>query len=376
MKFNLGAKLFISYLGVLVVGVVVLAIVAQISLPGAYGRHLGLMNQMMGPSGEMVQGGRWLGNGAGQDLFSNFKISFFEALGWASFAALIVALVLSLVMSRRLTAPLRTMTIASQRIAEGRYSERVPSQGNDELGQMATAFNTMTEKLEKVESMRRRLIGDIAHELRTPLTFIKGSMEGLVDGVLPASPETYEQVARETDRLSRLVDDLQELSRVEAASFSLELSPVSISELVETVRKRLSRPFLTKGITLSIHLADEIPLVQADTGRLLQVLTNLLNNALQYTPTGGEVTLNVKRNGQEICVTIADTGIGIPPLHLPHIFDRFYRVDKSRSRQEGGGSGIGLTISKYLVEAHGGRIWVESNKERQGSKFIFTLPVR
>jgi signal transduction histidine kinase len=369
MKLNLSAKLFISYLAVLLVGVIVLAAVAQVSLPGAYGRHLGMV-EMMGQGG-----GRGTGSGAGQAAFSNFRAGFFEALAWAVLASLAVALVVSLFISRSLVAPLRAMTHASQRVAEGHYSERVPAGGSDELGQLAGSFNTMAEKLEHVETMRRRLIGDVAHELRTPLTAIKGSMEGLVDGVLPSTPETFGQVAAEAERLNRLVDDLQELSRVESGAVALDLGPVSLPDLAETARKRLARPSAAKGVTLTLDLPADLPPVRADTDRLLQVLTNLLNNALQYTPSGGDVTLSAEARGREVLVCVADTGIGIPAEHLAHIFDRFYRVDKSRSRQAGGGSGIGLTICKYLVEAHGGRIWVESTGEGQGSTFSFTLLV-
>lgn len=373
MKLTLGAKLFLSYLAVLLVGAIVLVLAAQVSLPQAYGRH---MAQMMGPMvGPMMgQGGRGPGAVEGAE-FANFRAGFFEALAWAALAALIVALLVSLFISRSLAAPIRAMTRASQRMAEGHYSERVPAGGSDEVGQLAASFNTLAEKLEQVEAMRRRLIGDVAHELRTPLTAIKGSMEGLVDGILPAAPETFEQVAAEADRLNRLVDDLQELSRVESGAFTLDLALLSLLDLAETARKRLAAPYAAKGVSLTLDLPPDLPPVRADTDRLLQVLTNLLNNALQYTPSGGRVTLSAGKRGRELLVRVTDTGIGIPAEHLPHIFDRFYRVDKSRSRQSGGGSGIGLTICKHLVEAHGGRIWAESSGEGQGSTFTFTLPL-
>jgi two-component system sensor histidine kinase BaeS len=371
MKVKIGTKLFLSYLSVILVGALVLVVVAQFSLPGAYGRHLGMMNNpgMMGSGAGRAQAG------AGQAAFQNFRSSFFEALGWAGLASLLVALVVSLLISQSIASPIRALTNASLRVSEGHYNERVPASNGDEFGMLAGSFNSMAEKLEQVEAMRRRLIGDVAHELRTPLTAIKGSMEGLVDGVLPASKPTYEQIAAEADRLSRLVDDLQELSRVESAAFALELRPVSLSELAETARKRLEQAYSAKGISLIFNLPGNLPLVRADTDRLLQVLTNLLNNALQYTPTSGKVILSAEKHAHEVFVHVADTGAGIPPEHLPHIFDRFYRVDKSRSRQAGGGSGIGLTISKHLVESHGGRIWVESSGEGQGSTFTFTLPI-
>ena len=371
MKLNLGTKLFLSNLAVLLVGVLVLVAFAQVSLPGAYGHHMGMMNG----SGMLGVGPGRGQAGAGQAAFLNFRSGFYEALAWAGLAALTVALVVSLLMSRGLTAPLRVMMSASQRVTEGHYNERVPTGGSDELGQLAGRFNTMAEKLEQVETMRRRLIGDVAHEMRTPLTAIKGSMEGLVDGVLPASPQTFELVAVEAERLSRLVDDLQELSRVESGAVVLDLGPVSLYELSETARKRLAQTYSAKGVSLTLDLPAHLPPVRADTDRLLQVLTNLLNNALQYTPSGGRVSLSGETYGREVFIRVADTGIGIPPDHLPYIFDRFYRVDKSRSRRAGGGSGIGLTISKHLVEAHGGRIWVESAGEGKGSTFTFTFPL-
>ncbi len=369
MKLNLGVKIFLSYLLILLVGMLVLAAVAQVSLPGAYGRHAAMMNG----TGMMGGGGRGPA-AAGGLAFTEFRQGFYEALAWAGLAALAVAGVVSLFISRGLVAPIKAMRVASQRVAEGHYSERVPWSGSDELGELAGSFNTMAEKLETVETLRRRLIGDVAHELRTPLTAIKGSMEGLVDGILPASPATFEQVAAEADRLSRLVDDLQEISRVEAGAIHLDLQPVSLSDLVEAARRRLDESYKAKGVHLDIRLADRLPSIQGDKDRLLQVLINLLSNALQYTPAGGTVTITAERQGRDLTVHVTDTGIGIPSEHLPFIFDRFYRVDSSRSRQGGGGSGIGLTISKYLVEAHGGRIWAASPGEGQGSTFSFTIP--
>ena len=223
--------------------------------------------------------------------------------------------------------------------------------------------------------MRRRLIGDVSHELRTPLTAIKGSMEGLIDGVLPATQQTYQQIHAEADRLNRLVDDLQELSRVEARAYELEIRPLDVSSLVRTVTKRLAPRFESKRISLDLDLAADLPPVLADEDRTVQILTNLTGNALQYTPENGKVTISAKRINDEVQISVRDTGIGIPPQQLPHIFDRFYRVDKSRSRQPGGGSGIGLTIARALVEAQGGRVWAASAGDGQGSTFFFTCSI-
>jgi histidine kinase len=266
------------------------------------------------------------------------------------------------------------MSLATQRIADGRYDERVQVHGEDELARLALRFNQMAEKLSEVEAMRRRLIGDVSHELRTPLTAIKGSMEGLMDGVLPATPETFQQIHAEADRINRLVDDLQELSRVEARAYSLDLRPVDISSAVQTVIKRLAPQAEAKQIGLDADLVPDLPRLLADEDRLVQVLTNLTGNALQHTPENGRVIISARQSQPDVQVSVRDTGTGIPPEHLPHIFDRFYRVDASRSRRAGGGSGIGLTIARALVEAHGGRIWAESAGEGQGSVFSFTIP--
>lgn len=366
----LGAKLLLSYLVIIVVGVIVLIVASQFILPTSFNRHMAGMGMMGG-----MMGNQGMGNtDTMSQLYIDYRASFNEALVYAALAAMVVAVGLSLYLSRNVIAPVRAMSLASQRIADGHYDERVQVPGEDELAQLATRFNQMAEKLNQVESVRRRLIGDVSHELRTPLTAIKGFMEGLIDGVLPATQETYQQIHAEADRLNHLVDDLQELSRVEARAYELDLHPLDVSSLMRTVTKRLRPQAESKHIVLDIELTSDLPPVLVDEDRAIQVLTNLTGNALQYTPENGAVTLSAKRINNEVQISVRDTGLGIPPEHLQHIFDRFYRADKSRSRHAGGGSGIGLTIARALVEAHGGRIWAESAGEGQGSTFSFVLP--
>ncbi len=375
---HLGAKLLLSYLAILTVGLVVLVVASQFLLPASFNRHMGGMGALMNQGMGMRMGGQGFGNAGAVSLYADFRAGFNEALLYAVIAAMAAAIMLSFLFSRRVVAPVRAMSRASQRIADGRYDERVEVNGEDELAQLAAHFNQMAEKLNRVESMRRHLIGDISHELRTPLTAIKGSVEGLMDGILPAAHETYQQIHVEADRLNRLVDDLQELSRVEAHAYQLDMRPLEVSSLVRTVTKRLAHQAGSKRVSLDLELAPDLPRILADEDRVLQVLTNLTDNALQYTPEGGRVAISAKRiNNNEVQISVRDTGIGIPAEHLSHIFDRFYRVDasRSRSRQAGGGSGIGLTIARALVEAHGGRIWAESAGEEQGSVFNFTLAV-
>jgi len=371
---HLSLKLFLSYLFVILVGVVVLASSSDLIVPTAFQRHLGDMGAMMS--------NRMGGSQAGldQSLFDNFRAAVTEALSVAVLAATLMAVIASVFISRQVVAPVQAMMAASQRIADGHYGERVRVPGDvarqemDELGQLALSFNQMAARLERTESMRRQLIGDVTHELRTPLTTIKGSMEGLMDGVLPANEETYMQIYREADRLQRLVNDLQELSRIEAGAYELQRQTTTVKTLVDSTVARLQRQFEEKGVSLSTQIPQELPFIKVDPDRLSQVLLNLLGNALQYTPPGGEAGITASYQQNEVRVAISDNGIGVPPEDLAYLFTRFYRVDKSRARSIGG-SGIGLTIAKHLVEAHGGRIWAESPGVGKGSTFVFTIPL-
>lgn len=366
-------KLFLSYLFIILIGIIVLAASAEFAIPAAFDHHL---SAMMGDQ----RMGMGMGMSMMDDLYGNYRNAVSEALTRAALAAVFAAVIVSVFVSRKVVAPVKEMMRASQRIAEGKYGERVdvPSSqingGLDELSQLALAFNRMANVLEQTEQMRIQMIGDVSHELRTPLTTIQGNMEGLMDGVLEADQRTYQVIYQEAGRMKRLVDDLQELSRVEAGAFTLDLNPVSVLDLVDEVKDRLQPQFDEKDIKLFTDVQGDIPLVLADRDRIVQVLLNLVGNALQYTPPGREVTISVHQNGGDVLVEVKDSGIGISPEHISNLFTRFYRVDKSRSRA-GGGSGIGLTISKHLIEAHGGRIWAQSHGFGEGSTFTFALPV-
>ncbi|PKN85749.1 MAG: two-component sensor histidine kinase [Chloroflexi bacterium HGW-Chloroflexi-8] len=372
---HLAWKVFLSYVVVVLVGVIVLASATRFSVPAAFDRHLAGMSAMM--SGDTMMGDA---QPLELELFSNYQASVTEALSLATAAALIAAVLASFFISRQVVGPVQQMMEISHRIADGEYEERLKISGNvqanqlDELDQLALTFNQMADKLEKTENMRRQLIGDVTHELLTPLTAIKGYMEGLTDGVLAGTPETYQQVHSEADRLQRLVNGLQELSRVEAGAYQQRLESVSAYDLVETVVSHLSRQFEEKGIRLGIKLDEGLPNVTADKDRTIQVITNLVGNAMQYTTMGGSVVITATTVKSDVVFCVTDTGIGIAADQLSFIFNRFYRTDKSRARVSGG-SGIGLTIAQALVKAQHGRIWAESAGEGKGSSFFFTLPV-
>lgn len=382
IRSHIGLKLFLSYFGVILVCVVILAVAVNLAIPKVFSRHLmgmveggSLMGQMMQPGSGYGPGGPSMMAG----LFDSFRIAVREALMIAALAACLVAALASVLIARQVVAPVQAMQQASLRIADGSYSERVAVSSGvsptqlDELGKLAYSFNKMAEKLESTELMRRELIGDVSHELRTPLAAIKGSMEAMIDGVLPSDIETFDVIYREAERLEHLVNDLQELSRVEAGSYELAIRPCRVDSIVLSAVLILERQFEEKGVRLENEIVESLPLVLADEQRIGQVLINLLGNALQYTPSGGRVSVSAFSKDKEVWISVRDSGGGIAKEHIEHIFDRFYRVDKSRSRV-GGGSGIGLTIARYLVEAQGGRIWAESPGVGQGSKFIFSLP--
>jgi histidine kinase len=364
---HLAVKLLLSYLAVILISGVVIFTVSRLSIPAAYNRH------MLGVPG--MGGGQGLGQGSGMmvDQLRSFRVIFYEALTYAGIVSVIFTVAVSIYFSRRIVAPLTQMMNASQRISAGHYDERVQVNGNDELGQLGERFNQMAVELEQTETRRRQLIGDVSHELRTPLTSIKGSLEGLVDGVLPPTPELFLQIQKETDRLNRLVDDLQELSRIESGAYHLQIHPAELEKLALITIKRLSPQAARKSITINSRM-ENLPAVLADDDRIVQVLTNLVANAINYTPECGEINILGSVSGHFVQVSVIDNGMGISPDHIHHVFDRFYRVDRSRSRATGGGSGIGLTVTKSLVEAHGGRIWAESPGIGQGSNFSFTLP--
>ena len=371
---HLGWKLFISYLIVIVVGVVSLMVTAELHTPAAINRHMAQMAAMMGGSTDMMT-----------DLTESFSRAVNEVLLVAASLAVVTAVLVSTFITQRIVQPVQQMKKASQRIADGRYDERVQAAGEDELADLGRAFNRMAHKLAQTETRRRQLIGDVAHELRTPLSSIKGVMEGLQDGVLAAEPQTFASVEQEVSRLQRLVRDLEALSKAEAGQIPLEKEWVNPADLVNTAVSRLHPQFEDKQVALQTELASHLPPIHVDPMRITQVLLNLLGNALQYTSSGGQVTIRCSVNQQKsecqelradccLLIAVVDTGIGLTTEQITHIFERFYRADKSRSRA-GGGSGIGLTISKHLVEAHNGRLTAASPGLAQGSKFTIFLPL-
>jgi signal transduction histidine kinase len=290
-------------------------------------------------------------------------------------AAAVVAIILTAALSRRILRPVEALTEAARRMEKGDLSQRVAVQTKDEIGELAHAFNSMSDGLARLEQLRRNMVTDVAHELRTPLSNIRGYLEALQDGVTQPSPEVIGSLHDEAMLLTRLVNDLQELALAEAGQLKLVLQPTAVEQIVSQVVSVMQPTAASKGLTLQTDLQHGLPPVMADAGRVAQVLQNLANNAMSCTPAGGTITVTARlgASAAEVQLSVRDTGIGIAPEHLPYVFDRFYRVDQSRTRATGG-AGLGLTIVKQLVEAHGSHVWAESTLG-QGSTFAFTLPV-
>jgi signal transduction histidine kinase len=323
---------------------------------------------MTAPSaGQMWEGAVLAPSVQAQALLAPFN----RALALAASAGAGVALLLTVVLSRRIVGPVEALTAAVRRMEKGDRGQRVNVQSQDEIGELARAFNSMANSVSVSEQLRRHMVSDIAHELRTPLTNIRGYLEAIRDGVLSAQPAVVESLYEETMLLNRLVEDLQDLALVEAGQLRLERQPVQVGEVIEktvaTVRARGEA-----GPDIRVSIADVLPVVVADPERLGQVLRNLLSNALHHTPPDGSLAVEAQAVPEGIEVAVRDTGSGIAPDHAPYVFERFYRADPSRNRATGG-AGLGLAIVKQLVEAHGGRVWLESTVG-EGTTVRFTVP--
>jgi two-component system sensor histidine kinase BaeS len=292
---------------------------------------------------------------------------------WAGLLAVAIALILTFVLSRRILAPVKALGNAAREFGKGNFSRRVDSKGKGEVAELARSFNSMAENLEHTERLRRNMVADVAHELRTPLSNLKGYLEAINDGVVKSDKSTIRSLNEEASTLSRLIDDLQELSLADAGELKLITQPEDISRLIKETATALQSKAAAKDLKISADLPDGLPKVEIDSHRIRQVLHNLLENAVAHTGKKGRITVTARHDEDKLYVSITDTGEGIPAEDLPMIFERFYRVDKSRARATGG-SGLGLTITKRLVEAHGGTINVES-QPGQGSTFTFTLPL-
>jgi two-component system sensor histidine kinase BaeS len=291
---------------------------------------------------------------------------------WASLAALFLAAVLSFLLMRKVLYPLRQMTMITQKISTGDYSGQVPLVSGDEVGQLAASFNRMAESLRRIEGLRKTLMIDVAHELRTPLTNIRGYLEALTDGVAAPTKETFELLQEETMRLIHLVEDVSRLAKADAARMDLHRKEIRIEDLILQALDTFRPQFDSKKIRTEVQFGKGADRLLADPDKITQVVTNLLQNACQYTSAGGLMRICTEQTLREFKVVFVNTGGELSQKDLPFIFERFYRGEKSRSR-EYGGAGIGLAIVKELIEAHDGHVGAEIAKDE--TRVWFSLPV-
>ncbi len=312
--------------------------------------------------------------------FAHIELAYRQAsllsLGLALLTSLLSAVAVTWFLTRRLRQPLVQLTTAARELSRGHYTRRVPDVGSGtELDTLASAFNSMAERLEHVEDTRRRLLSDLAHELRTPIATLTAYHDGLFDGVADFTPESRAVLAEQTTRLARLADDIDEVSTAQEGRLTLDLKPLQVGELLRSVAGELRDRFTVKGVELFIDTASGAGIsVTVDRQRIGQVLTNLLTNALRHTPPGGTVAVSARQDDQDVTIAVVDNGEGIPAEQLAHVFERFYRGDTARNREHSG-SGIGLTISRAIIDSHGGTITAASDGPGHGARFEIVLPV-
>lgn len=356
----LTSRLFLSHLVVMIVGVISLVIISKISSPRFFVLHLQRLENegldLLDVRTELVQG---------------FEFAWRRSTFWSVLVGATAAGGLSYWVSQRIVSQLTEMEEITQKFAAGDFNARLPVSDIPEFSRLGNSFNRMAASIEDVEVRRRDLVGDMTHELRTPLTVVRGYLEELADGLEP-SPQIYQQLIRETKRLERLVNDLQELSKAEAGYLPTSIKPVNLRPLLESLVQKFADQLLEDGPVLRLECPLQLPLVLADIDRTEQVLINLIGNAVRYTPNGS-ITIHAWTEDLQLWIAVVDTGLGIAAEDLPHVFERFWRADKSRSSHSGG-TGIGLAISRRLVELQNGKIEAES-KLGVGSTFRFCLPL-
>ncbi|WP_127529339.1 sensor histidine kinase [Paenibacillus kobensis] len=302
---------------------------------------------------------------------THFEQALLQSVLWTAILGIVLAVVISLFVAKRITAPLIQMRSVAERMAKGELSSRMEVSGKDELADLGHSLNDLAEQLLLQEQLRKTMTADVAHELRTPLTTLKSHMEAMIEGIWEPTPKRLESCYEEIERLRFLVGDLEQLTEVESPDFKLNIKEENINFIVNHHIEASKAAYEKKGVRLHFQI-DGIVHVPLDKLRFGQIMVNLLSNSLKFTPKGGEVRVAVTEQGQSVFISVSDSGIGIHEKELAFVFERFYRTDKSRDRKSGG-SGIGLTIVKKLIVAHGGTIDIRSQPSK-GTLVEFRLP--
>jgi signal transduction histidine kinase len=373
MKLSLFWKLMLAFALVVAIGLGAVVVLAnQITTSEFHQMMMGGDGQgmMMGPAGM---------TGRGQAMMQQAALERVnQAVLIGGLIALTAALAIGFFVFRAITRPIDQLTRAAHQLAQGDLSARVAVDdqaarlGSDEISELGAAFNTMAGNLQQSEQMRRDMTADIAHELRTPLAVMRGNLEAMLDGVYPFNAEHLTPVLNQVNLLTRLVEDLRTLALAEAGQLPLEKRATDLKALIHSTLASFEAQAAAQQVRLRAELAPDLPAVELDPDRMQQTIGILISNALRYTPRQGSITVMAKADSASVTIEVADTGSGIAPEDLPHVFDRFYRADKSRAR-ESGGSGLGLAIAKGIVEAHGGSIAARS-EAGHGTTLQIRLP--
>lgn len=297
-----------------------------------------------------------------------------ERIWWMSLLGALIGLIFGAIFARNIAAPLQNLAEAAHHIARRNLNQRVALKGTTEMVKVGSAFNNMAEELSNAEKLRRNMVADVAHELRTPITVLQGNLRAMLDGVYPMNSEEVANLYDQTRVLSRLVNDLHELAQADANQLPLSIAPMALDETVKRIVATFEPIAEAEGVHIRTEITPKMPLIDADTSRISQVVNNLLNNALNHTSAGGCITLRLVIDEDRVCLDVIDTGKGISPQHLPHVFERFYRADRARSRNTGG-AGLGLAIVKAIVVAHHGEVSAMSEGEGHGATFRVWLPL-
>jgi signal transduction histidine kinase len=358
-SWSLRARLLVAFLVVVTAAIGTVAVAVLLISPGYFAEAMGHLP----------------GDPMGEAMANATQAAFADAMRQALLAATIIgvltAAIVSLAVAARIARPITRLARASRRIAAGHYAERVEADEPGELGALATSFNEMAGSLEATERRRVQLVGDVAHELRTPLTTLDGFLEGLEDGVIEPSGETWQLLRAETARLTRMVSDLSELWRAEARQLPLRTTAVDVTEVAREVVARAAPEADGRGVTITT--SGEVAVARADPDRVSQIIANYLSNALRHAPDGSRISVSTSTAPETVQVSVSDQGPGLAPDQLEAVFERFYRVDTARSRAAGG-SGIGLAIVRALADAMGGQAWAQSDGPGRGATFHVELP--
>lgn len=368
---RLSVRLVIGFIIAAIVGVALVSFFTYRAASSNFNQFVSQVNTM----DQMMGGGQGMGRGMMARLarpIQDFRYDLRRSVWIAGILGAGLAGILGALIAVSIVKPLSKLSLAAKRVRQGDLTARVEPEGSEELSELSESFNSMAAALERDRELRHNMVADIAHELRTPLSVLRGNVEAMLDGVTEPTKENLQSLHEETLLLGRLVEDLRTLTLAEAGQLDLHPETTDMGDLARQTSRSMEAEASARGVGIAVSVASGTPQAHVDGGRTTQALRNLLANAIRYSPRGSAVTVSVSSDARGVVATVKDAGPGIAPEDVPHLFERFFRADRSRSRATGG-SGLGLAIVKQLVEAQGGQVWAQSEPGK-GSEFSFRVP--